>query len=266
MGGTPRVREGDLVLIYLDDKRRFVRRVRKGAVLHTDRGALELGELVGKPIGYGVTLPSGATAYVLDPLPPDLMDLAFRRVSQVIYPKDLGYMLVASGIASGSRVLEGGVGSGCLATVLSLASAPEGCYLGLEVREDMLAAARRNLSLVGAHAFANIVQGDARHMPVRSGFFDAVFFDIPDPWNALEGAYECLRGGGVFTAFLPTVNQVEKLVLAVRRHGGFVDVKAVEVLVREYEVKEGATRPATRMIGHTGFIVRARKVLKDIMY
>ncbi len=258
----PRVIEpGDAVLVVLDKRRRYLVRAEPGTVLHTDRGIIRMDELIGKPYGSRITLKEGIRAYALRPLLEDMLMHGYRRVSQVIYPKDLGYMALLGDVGPGSRVAEAGVGTGFLTSLLARLVGGNGIVYGFDVRSDMLEAARRNLAKAGLLDRVRLRLHDVREgFPIEEPV-DAVFLDMPDPWNVVEHAYSILRASGRIVAFQPTVNQIEKLASALRRHGGFIDISACELMLREYIVEEGRVRPHTRMIGHTGFIVHARKIL-----
>ncbi len=253
------VRYGDIVLIYIDERRRYIVRVEEGRVFGSDKGILRLDELVGRPYGSRVKLSTGVEALVLRPLLDDLLSLAYRRRSQVIYPKDLGFIIYIADIAPGKRVLEAGIGSGFLASAVASRLRPGGRLYSYEIREDMAEIARQNLKLAGLLDVVEIKVADVRS-GVEEKSLDACLLDMPDPWNALNTAYNALKPSARLVVFVPTVNQVEKTVVALRRHGGFTDIHAVELLLREYQVKEGSVRPSTRMIGHTGYIVYARRV------
>ncbi len=256
----PTINEGDLVLIYIDERRKFIVRARKGLKFTSDRGVLDFDEVIGKPYGSTVVLSTGAKAWLLKPLPYDVMDKGFRRPTQVIYPKDIGYMIVMSGVKPGSKVLEAGAGSGFLTAMLALHVMPTGKVISYEVRENIYKVARRNLELLGVIDYVDLRLGDVRQ-GVDEKRFDAAFLDMPDPWNALQSVHSALKPSAPLVVFVPTYNQVEKTCLAMEKHGGFVDIRAVEIMLRELQVKEGAVRPKPTMIAHTGFIIMARKVI-----
>lgn len=257
---TDIVREGDWVLIYIDERRVFLTKVEKGKKFESDKGVLKLDTIVGLKYGSIVELSTGTKAYILNPLFHDFF-LKYKRFTQVIYPKDLGFIIFLSGINSGSKVLEAGVGTGFLTTTLAHIVRPNGKVYAYEIREDFYENALRNLRMSGLLDYVELNQGDVRDAKNKLKDIDAVFFDLPNPWNYLDVAYEVLKPSKPIIVFIPTVNQVEKTVLSLRKHGGFTDIHAYELLLREYQVKEGATRPRSYMIGHTGFIVFARKVL-----
>lgn len=256
------IREGDYVLIYIDERRVFMTRVEKGKRFESDKGALDLGKLVGLPYGVEVELSTGIKAFILKPLFYDFF-IKYRRRTQVIYPKDLGFITFLSGISSGSRVLEAGVGTGFLTTTLAHIVKPNGKVYAYEIRREFYENALRNLQMSGLLEFVELRLGNVKNSESALKDLDAAFLDLADPWNFIETVYKVVKPSAPTIFFVPTINQVEKTVLALRRHGGFIDIHAYEVMLREYQVKENATRPRPFMIGHTGYIVFARRVLLE---
>ncbi len=249
------------MLVYIDDKRRFLVELREGGVLGTDKGFVRHRDIVGRRYGDRVPLSRGGYAYLLEPLPVDAV-YSYRRVTQVIYPKDYSFMVILSGIGPGSRVAEAGVGSGVVTTILAWIVGGEGRVYGYDIRGDHLEAARANLERMGLLDRVVLEKRDIREgVPVEG--LDAFFLDMPDPWRALDTVWVALRPSRPVLIYVPTVNQVEKTVVALREHGGFMDIHSYEILLREYIVEKGATRPASTMIGHTGYIVFARKILSE---
>ncbi len=252
------ISEGDFVLLIIDRKRRWIVRASRGKIFGSDKGVLDLGNLVGLEYGSTIKLSTGVEAEVHRPLLIDFVEKGFARATQVIYPKDAGFMIYLSGISSGSRVLEAGVGSGFLTAALANIVKPTGRVYAYEIRKEFLELALKNLRMLGLESYVELKLKDVReHIDERD--LDAAFLDMPDPWNALDNLYNALRPSAPILFFFPTINQVEKLYQAIEEHGGFSDFKCYEMLLREYRVKTGMTRPSTRMIGHTGYIVFARK-------
>ncbi len=256
------VKEGDWVLLYIDERRVFLFRVKRGKRFESDKGVIAHDDIVGVRFGSKIKLSTGTTAYILKPLFYDFF-LKYRRLTQVIYPKDLGYIILLSGIGPGSRVLEAGVGTGFLTTTLAHVVKPYGKVYAYEVRKEFYDAAKKNLELSGLIEYVDLRLGDVTQAQGELSDLDAVFFDLPDPWRYVDLAYSVLKPSKPLIVFIPTVNQVEKTVLSLKGHGGFIDVHAYELMLREYQVKEGATRPRSHMIGHTGYIVFARKVSRE---
>jgi tRNA (adenine57-N1/adenine58-N1)-methyltransferase len=181
------------------------------------------------------------------------------RGAQVIYPKDLGAIVMAADIFPGAEVLEAGTGSGALTMTLLRAVGVEGRVISEEIREDF---ARR--------AVANIrrFMGETPNLEVRirdiyQGIdvheVDRIVLDLPEPWRIVDGVAKALRPGGYVASFLPTVLQVKQLVDTLTRQGAFALVETVELLERHWHVADLSIRPEHRMVAHTGFLTVARK-------
>jgi tRNA (adenine57-N1/adenine58-N1)-methyltransferase len=178
----------------------------------------------------------------------------------VIYPKDIGVLLMYADIAPGSRVLEAGTGSGALTMALCRATGPEGRVVSYEVREDFHQGARANLEMFFSKLpdWLDLRLGDVREVASTGQTFDRVVLDLPEPWAILEDIGRALRGGAILCTYLPTTNQVQEAVLALEA-AGFVEPRTFEVLVRTWHVTRRSVRPDHRMVAHTGFMTVARK-------
>lgn len=260
------VREGDLVLVAIDSKRRFLVRVESGKVLGTDRGFILHDAIIGVPYGSVVKTSMGVSAYVLKPLRQDFYSRGLARTTQVIYPKDAAFMVYISGIGPGSKVGEAGVGSGALTLTIASIIGREGRLYGFDVSDRALECARVNIFRAGFSDRVTLKKLDVRETLDVEEHLDAFFLDIPDPWNAVMSINRILKPSGALVIYVPTINQVEKTVLTLRELKGFIDVHVYELLLREYQVEKDAVRPETRMIGHTGYVIFARKVLNVPSY
>jgi tRNA (adenine57-N1/adenine58-N1)-methyltransferase len=255
------IKYGDLVTVYIDHKRKYTVRIKRDGILGTDKGFIRHDEIVGRRYGEYISTSRGFKAYLLRPLLIDYLN-SIRRITQIIYPKDASFMIYLSSIKPGSTVLEAGVGSGFLTLSILNFIGSNGKLIGFDIRGEHISVARENIEKHGFSGNAQLILGDVRDEElVGENVFDAVFYDLPDPWNALNTAYKGLKPSSPILVYVPTINQVEKTVLAMRSHGGFIDIHVYEIMVREYSVEEGATRPYTLMIGHTGYIVFARKII-----
>lgn len=254
------VKEKDLVLLFGKDGKRFIVRVISGGELQTHRGAVKHDDLIGKQFGQDVKSHLGYPFLILEPSTHDLI-LDIRRTTQIMYPKDIGYILLKMNIKPGSRVIEAGTGSGGLTLALARAVMPTGRVYSYEIRQDVLKLAVRNLERVGLLQFVELKERD-----ISEGFdevnADALFLDLRTPWDYLSQAYEALKGGGFFGALLPTMNQVIQLVWALPEHG-FAMIEVEEILLRPYKAVAARLRPADRMVAHTGYLIFARKMLRQ---
>jgi tRNA (adenine57-N1/adenine58-N1)-methyltransferase len=182
-----------------------------------------------------------------------------KRTTQIMFPKDIGFVLVKLNVGPGCRVIEAGTGSGGLTLALARAVGESGRVYSYEVRADIQRLAQANmeaLGLVGAIEF--------RLRDIAEGFdeenADALFLDVRQPWRYLAQVEEALKDSGFFGATVPTVNQVIELVSALENRQVFGHIEIEEVLVRSYKAVPARLRPVDRMVAHTGYLVFARKV------
>lgn len=164
-------------------------------------------------------------------------------------------------IRPGMRVIEAGAGSGALTLALLDAVGPEGSVCSVERREDHAVDARRNVERFRGGPVANweLVLGDVADV-LATSTAHRVVLDLPEPWHALDGTASALAPGGILLTYLPSVPQVMEVTEALWSHGGFTDVATTETLVRGWDVDGLAVRPAHRMVAHTAFLTRARRV------
>lgn len=248
--------EGETVLIILGRKR-FLMRLQRDQVQHTHHGLIRHDDLIGQLPGKSLTTHLG---YPLVALRPSLHDMimSIERASQIVYPKEIGYILLKLNVGPGCRVVEGGTGSGALTIALAYAVRPNGHVYSYEVREDMLRVAARNLADTGLQEWVELKQRD-----IATGFderdADAVFLDVRTPWLYLRAARDALAAGGFFGAIVPTTNQVSELITALGNNP-FGDIEISEILLRSYKPVAARLRPVDRMVAHTGYLIFARRV------
>lgn len=239
--------------------RRFLVRLEPGAVFHFHEGRVPHDLVLGSEEGVQVHSTMGAALTCLRPTFSDFV-LKMPRGAQVIYPKDIGAILVLADIAPGSRVLEAGTGSGAMTIALCRAVGPGGAVVSYEVREDFHRRAAANVaSFFGEPpGWLDLRLGDVRDVSGAGEVFDRVVLDLPEPASVLPEVREALRPGAILCTYLPTANQVHEAVLALRG-GGFAEVGTFEVLLRSWHVAERSVRPDHRMVAHTGFITVGRR-------
>ncbi|MBI5877616.1 MAG: tRNA (adenine-N1)-methyltransferase [Chloroflexi bacterium] len=243
-------------LIGADDRRFFVR-LMPGQSFHTHHGFIKHDQIVGTPYGGTVFTHNGHPYIVLQP---SLFDLIMRvkRNTAIVYPKEIGYILLKINAVNGARIVEAGTGSGALSLALATSIAPEGRLYTYEERVEMQNLARKNLENAGVAGnvtmkLRNIVEG------FDETGVDAVFLDVREPQDFLGQARAALKGGGFFGSIVPTTNQVSNLLTGLQA-GGWMHIEVEEILMRSYKLVPERLRPEDRMIGHTGFLVFARKV------
>jgi len=255
------IRDGDELLLYLDKKRTYKVKVEQDKQFHTHKGFIELGDLIGQPYGITVTSSLGVSFYVLRPLIRDRVLKTDRR-TQVLYPKDIGYILFQLGVSSGSRILEAGTGSGALTMALADSVRPEGMVYSYEIVEKHQKVARGNIERAGLMQYVELKLGDITEDIVEAEL-DAVVLDMATPWLVISHAWKALAGSGIFLSFSPTIEQVMKTTDELRNHW-FIEVETVELIMRNITVAPNKTRPQTMMVGHSGYLTTARKVISKI--
>jgi tRNA (adenine57-N1/adenine58-N1)-methyltransferase catalytic subunit len=256
--------EGDKVLVLDSRARRYLVTLKRGGEFHTHLGALRHDDVIGQEEGSVIPASRGSKLLIFRPTLSDFV-LKMQRGAQVVYPKDLGLILVYADVFPGARVLEAGAGSGSLTLTLSRAVGDSGSVVSFEVREDHYRQAAANIE-AWHRAFASkpdnldLVLGDVSDAAaVRAhGSFDRIVLDLPEPWEALASA-EALVSGGILCCYLPTVPQVMRTVASLKA-GGFALIDTFEGLVRTWNVSGQSVRPDHRMVAHTGFIITARKL------
>ncbi len=263
--GSGPFREGERVQLSDPKGRLHTVTLESGKQFHTHRGAIEHDSLIGAAEGSVVTSVSGTHYLALRPLLSDFV-LSMPRGAAVIYPKDVGQILVHGDIYPGATVLEAGAGSGSLTCALLRAVGPDGQVISYELREDHAEVAVRNVETFFGHRPPNWslhIAGAAEHpsdQPV-----DRVVLDMLSPWEVLAPMAQALSPGGVFIGYVATTTQLSRLVEALREIGGFTEPSSWETLQRGWHVVGLAVRPEHRMIGHTALLVSARRLAPGVV-
>jgi tRNA (adenine57-N1/adenine58-N1)-methyltransferase len=251
------VQPGDLVQLVGLSHKHFIVSISEGGVFQSHRGIIKHDDMIGVPYGSQIFSHNGSPFFLLQPALGDLLK-GIRRNTQILYPKDIGYILVTMGIGHGQHVLEAGTGSGAFTIALAFNVGPQGRVTSYEARAEMQAIARENLSKLGLLDRVNLISGDVVNGFKETGV-DAVFLDLPNPYDYLPQVKAALKPGGFFGTILPTTNQVIRLLSALHRSQfAFVDV--CEVLLRFYKPDASRFRPTDRMVAHTGFLIFARSI------
>jgi tRNA (adenine57-N1/adenine58-N1)-methyltransferase len=248
---------GERVLLLDRKARRYLVTLQDGGEFHTHAGFVRHDEIIGEIEGVELCSTAGAWYQAVRPTLADFV-LKMPRGAQVIYPKDLGPILLMADVFPGARVLEAGVGSGALSMTLLRAGAE---VVGYELREDFAERARANVAaFLGVEASARYrVELRDVYEGIDEAGLDRVVLDLPEPWRVVKHAEAALHPGGILVAYVPSVMQVAQLREALAP-SGFRMPETLEVLVRTWHVEGNAVRPDHRMVGHTGFLTSARLV------
>ncbi len=254
---TTHAQAGDLIQLVGLRHKHFIFTLTPGAEFGTHRGMIKHDDLIGLPWGTQVFSHMGSPFFLLQPMLGDILT-ELPRNTQILYPKEIGFMLVTMGIGSGQRVIEAGTGSGSMTVALSFAVGPEGRVYSYEQRPEMQNLARKNLVRLGLEK-----RVDFKLRDIADGLdetdADAFFLDVPNPYDYIGQVRAALKPGGFFCSIIPTFNQAERLLYALRRHT-FAFIEMCEVLLRYYKPEPTRLRPTDRMVAHTGYLIFARKV------
>ncbi len=251
-------REGEYIQLLDRRGRSYLVHVTRTSMFESHLGNYKASDLIGQDEGSRIRTNRG---HSLVAVRPTLSDLTLRmpRLATVMYPKDLGAMLIYADIFPGARVLEAGAGSGALTMTLLRAVGDGGRVYTYDVRQDMIEQARANI----ARYFDSWDNLEFKLGDVYEGFeeddLDRVILDLPEPWRVAPRASERLVPGGLFFGFVPTVPQVDELVRTLRAQRVFGMIETMEIMMRQWNVSGRSVRPSHRMVGHTGFIITARK-------
>ena len=248
---------GERVLLVDAKDRRYLITLVPGATFHTHAGVVAHDDLIGTTEASAVAGSTGRSFLVLRPTLSDIV-LKMPRGAQVIYPKDLGAILIAADIGPGQRILEAGVGSGALSMTVLRAGAS---VVGYELREDFAQRARANVAAaLGPDAPYRVEIRDVTQ-DIDETMLDRVLLDMPEPHNVVAAAAAALRPGGILLSYLPTINQTALLRQALDdADSPFGLAETQEVMRRTWHVEARSVRPDHRMVGHTGFLTTARRL------
>ena len=255
------LRQGEPVLLIDRRRRRYLIQLRAGGTSDLRGGKVSHDGLIGRDEGGFTVSTRGERFLVIRPTLAEFV-LEMPRGAQVVYPKDLGAILVAADVFPGARVLEAGTGSGALSMALLRAVGPAGRLVSYEIRDEFARIAEQNIRrfLGSADALA------LRRHDVYSGILpedtplDRIVLDLPEPWRVAESAGRALVAGGIFLCYLPTIPQVVRATEALQATGVFGLAETVEILMRPWNIDGPSVRPAHRMVAHTGFLTTARRI------
>lgn len=255
-------RFGDMILLLDPEGKRIVTRLTPNQRVDSHLGFIRHETFLEHEYGAKIPTQLGEGFVMLEPSTLDLV-MKVSRATQILYPKDIGYLLMRMNIYSGRRVVEAGTGSGAMTLALARMVQPGGKVYTYEERAEHQENARKNIERAGLSDFVEFRERD-----IRGGFderdADALFLDVREPWLFLAQAHAALKPGGFFGSFVPTTNQVSEMLGEFDRLMNWVEIQVTELLQRNYKINAERLRPEDRMIGHTGYLLSARAVPYEI--
>lgn len=257
-GSRALARAGDIAMLVGVKHKNHLFRLEPGRVFQTHRGEISHDDLIGTPWGTIVRSHIGRTFHLLEPSIADLINELPRR-TQILYPKDIGFILMTMGVGPGDQIGEAGSGSGAMTLALTHAVGDSGHVFSYDSHPDSLGLARKNIARFGSPDRVTFKER-ALEEGLDETDLDGFFLDVPYPELAIPIVRETLKPGGAFGCIVPTTNQISGLLQSLEDNRfAFIDI--CEILLRYYRTNPHRLRPTDRMVAHTGFLVFARPVI-----
>lgn len=253
-----KIKQNSYVLCFFNNSKKWLVKISKEKELHTHIGVIRHSDAIGKEFGSRLITNKDKYLYLLEPTIHDFI-MKIQHGTQIVYPKDLGYIAARAGLQSGQKVVEIGTGSGSLTSFVAGIVKPRGHVHTFDVDSDFMKIAKKNIEKAGLIKYVTMKNLDlktAKKVPITEA--DLVLIDLGDPWTVLEQARKMLKGSGGIFAICPTMNQLEKLTAALVQNE-FTDIECTEHIIRTIEAREGKTRHSFQGIGHTTYLAYARK-------
>lgn len=260
-------KEKDIVLLVDTKGRKYICQLVPNGIFFFHKGQVNHNDIIGKPEGCIIYSSLNEKLLVLKPTLMEFLLYGLNRKGQIIYPKDIGQILVLLDVYPGAKVFECGCGSGAMTLCLLRAVGETGKVVSVDIREDMISTAKENIEWYYGKPINEIVNLELRHMDFKQtipeGQYDRVVIDILDPWEVVGNVEKILLSSGIAGFWLPTVLQVFNLVDTVEKNfsKSFVLQGIYEILQREWEKNQLSLRPKHRMVAHTGFLIVYRKIV-----
>ena len=254
-----KITDGAYVLFFYQASKNWLTKIEKSKKLHTHIGIIDFDQVLGLEYGSSIVTPKQKRVYLMEPTIYDFVMKSDRK-TQIVYPKDLGYIAIRTGLKSGSNVLEIGTGSASLTTFFASLVGPSGHVFTYDVNEEFMEIARKNLKKSNMEKNVSMYKRDIMKEGLELSEIDVAIIDLGDPWNVLHIVHKCLKSSGSVAIICPTMNQLEKTSKHMNEIG-FTDIESTEILIRNIEAREGKTRPSMRMIGHTTYLLFGRKII-----
>ena len=246
------------VLFFYNNSKKWLTNISKKESLHTHIGVLKHADAIGKEYGSRLMTNKDKYVYLLEPTMYDYI-MKIQHGTQIVYPKDLGYIAARAGIQDGQKILEIGTGSGSMTSFAASIVKPRGHVYTFDVDEKFMKIAEKNIRRAGLSKYVtqtNLDLKTSKEIPVTE--MDVALIDLGDPWVVLPKVRQMLKGSGCIFAICPTMNQLEKLTIALIENE-FTDIESTEHIIRTIAAREGKTRHSFQGIGHTTYLCFARK-------
>ena len=253
-----KIKQNSHVLFYFNHSKKWLMKISKKESLHTHIGVIKHSDAIGKEYGSRLITNKEKYVYLLNPTMYDYV-MKIQHGTQIVYPKDIGYIIARAGISNGQKILEIGTGSGSLTSFVAGIVKPRGHVYTFDVDENFMKIAEKNIHKAGMSKYVtqhNLDLKTAKKMPLKD--MDVALIDLGDPWTVIPQVRQMLKGSGSVFAICPTMNQLEKLTAALVENE-FTDIESTEHIIRTIEAREGMTRHSFQGIGHTTYLCYARK-------
>ena len=252
------IKNNSPVLFFYNNSKKWLTKISKKESFHTHIGVLKHADAIGKEYGSRLMTNKDKYVYLLEPTMYDYV-MKIQHGTQIVYPKDIGYIIARAGIGDGQKILEIGTGSGSLTSFMASVVKPRGHVYTFDVNENFMKIAEKNIKKAGVSKYVtqhNLDLKTAKKMPLEE--MDMAIIDLGDPWVVIPQVRQMLKGSGTMFAICPTMNQLEKLTMALVENE-FTDIESTEHIIRTIEAREGKTRHSFQGIGHTTYLCFARK-------
>ena len=253
-----RIKQNSFVLFYYNRNKTWLIKILKNNEFHTHLGIIKHNDAIGKNFGEKLVTNKNKYIYMLDPTIRDFI-MKSQHGTQIVYPKDLGYIVSRTGLQSGQKVIEIGTGSGALTSFLASIVKPDGHVYTFDVNSDFMNIAKKNIMKAKMQNFITMNKLDLKISKPDITNADLVVIDLGDPWSVVPTARKLLKDSGAIISICPTINQLEKFVTSLIKNE-FTDIECIENILRMIDAREGKTRHSFHGIGHTTYISYARKV------
>jgi tRNA (adenine57-N1/adenine58-N1)-methyltransferase len=256
------LKENNLVLLYYQKGNlSYFLKLKKDELFSTHKGIITHNEILNKEYGESILTHKNDLFFIYRPSLSDIM-MNVKRHTQIIYPKDIGYILLKLGTRPGDKVLEAGTGSGSLSIALGYSIFPDGHLYTYERRAEFSQKAYQNILMAGIEQMVSTKVKNIGEEGFDETNADSVFLDMKEPLPAIDKAYEALRPGGMLGILVPTTNQINDCIGKLESLP-FSHIEICEILLRHYKVNAERLRPFDRMVAHTGFLIFAKKNIVD---